>query len=237
MSLEEKIIEIAEDIPKVYEAGYTKAESDFWDGFQNYGNRKSYDKAFRYWGVEYIKPKYKVAPTGQASYLFADNANLKEIYTENFDLGNVAEADAWNGGIYGLCQNCTSLEYFGDINMQPNTTVGYMFYRCYMLKKIEILRVDEKTQFNGTFHGCPELEEVWIDGVIASRGDNNNALTFPVSTKLKKECVLDIFEHLKDFSETELTARMGLPREIIAKLTEEEKDMARNKGWSIFVAN
>lgn len=234
MSIADKLTTISENVPKVYDSGYSKAESDFWDSFQNFGNRTYYDKAFQYWGAEYIKPKYKIKPTSQVSYLFSENPNLKAIYAEDFDLGSVPQSTTWNGGIYGLCQRCSSLEYFGDINIQPNNRVGYMFYYCNNLKKIELLRVNENTIFNGTFSECHNLEEVWFEGIIGSRGDNNNTVSFQHSPNLKKECVLHVFEHLKDFSGTGLTARIALHATTKSKLTDAEKAIATQKGWTIF---
>lgn len=234
MSISEKLTTIAENEQKVYEAGAKSEYDKFWDGFQNFGNRTTYDMAFRYWGAEYIKPKYKITPKSQVSYLFSGNSNLKAIYAKDFDLGSIPKSTTWNGGMYGLFNGCSSLEHVEDINIQPNNTVGYMFMGCTNLKKVEKLRVDENTVFNGTFHHCTNLEEVWFEGVIASKGDNNNTVSFHYSPKLKKECVLHIFEHLKDFSQTGETAKIGLHATAEANLTDAEKAIATQKGWTIF---
>ena len=233
MGIAEKLNTIAENEQKVYEAGYSKAESNFWDGVQNFGNRKDYDKAFNLWGAEYIKPKYKITPTSQASYMFANNPNLKALYAKDFDLGSVPKSTTWNASYYALCRGCKSLEIFEDINIQPNGTLGYVFSGCTNLKKVEMLRVDENTQFNGTFSSNSNLEEVWFEGIIASRGDNNNTFSLHYSPKLKKECVLHIFEHLKDFSETGETAKVGLHPTVVSNLTDAEKAIATQKGWTI----
>lgn len=230
MSIAEKLNTIAENEQKVYEAGAKSEFDKFWDGLQNYGNRKNYDKGFQYWGAEYIKPKYKVVPTGQASYMFADNPNLKAILAEDFDLSSVAQATAWNNGVYGLCNGCSSLEYVEDINIQPNKYFGYMFANCKKLKEIRIVRANENTSFDGTFYECRDLEEVWFEGVIADK----SRLTLHFSSKLKKECVLDMFEHLKDFSETGETAKVGLHPNVISNLADAEKAIATQKGWTIY---
>jgi hypothetical protein len=64
MSIEEKLVTIAENEQKVYEAGQ-KAEYDrFWDDFQENGNRKIYFYAFSgsAWTQETLKPKYTIRP-------------------------------------------------------------------------------------------------------------------------------------------------------------------------------
>ena len=239
----EKLTTIAENQPRVYDNGYTKGVRDgvasgydrFWDGFQNFGSRTYYDKGFQYWGSEYIEPKYKIVPTSQVSYLFADNENLKALYAKDFDLGSVPKSTTWNASYYALCRDCKALEIFEDINIQPNNAVGYMFMGCTNLKKVEKLRVDENTVFNGTFHQCPSLEEVWIDGVIASKGDNNNWVSFHYSPNLKKECVLQVFGCLKDFSTTGETASIGLHEKTVSNLTDAEKAIATQKGWTISI--
>ena len=57
---------IAENVPKVYEAG-KKAEYDaFWDVFQLNGTRANYEYSFasRCWNEKNLKPKYPMTPTG-----------------------------------------------------------------------------------------------------------------------------------------------------------------------------
>ena len=46
MSIAEKLTTIAQNEQKVYDAGYSKAESDFWDAYQKKGARTTYLEHF-----------------------------------------------------------------------------------------------------------------------------------------------------------------------------------------------
>lgn len=84
MTTAEKLIKVAENVPKVYEAGFEAGKAEgggdsyydtFWDGFQGNGERNVYKQLFRtdyslktnkplyYWTNESFKPKYDMRPT------------------------------------------------------------------------------------------------------------------------------------------------------------------------------
>ena len=60
MNIAEKLTVIAENEQKVYEAGKQAECNEFWDNFQNYGNRTEYKHAFRTscWNDDIYNPKY-----------------------------------------------------------------------------------------------------------------------------------------------------------------------------------
>ena len=69
MSIAEKLTTVAENVPKVYEAG-KKAEWDaFWDTYQKLGVSQAYTQAFytNRWTDENYKPKYPFICTSCAS--------------------------------------------------------------------------------------------------------------------------------------------------------------------------
>lgn len=64
MTTAEKLQTIAENVPRVYEAGKEagkKSEYDkFWDAYQNYGNKNGYPNAFYNWRNDCYNPKYPI---------------------------------------------------------------------------------------------------------------------------------------------------------------------------------
>ena len=99
MSISDKLITIAENEQKVFDAGYKrgkqegdygkgvedgkKAEYDnFWDNFQNYGTRRGYQYAFAYsyWNENIFKPKYNITPD-DCSYMFNYNTSGMNLKT------------------------------------------------------------------------------------------------------------------------------------------------------------
>lgn len=83
MTTAEKLIKVAENVPKVYNAGYEKGKSEggsdsfydaFWDSYQTNGERMDYSNAFMSsynlqtkkldyaWTNETFRPKYNIKP-------------------------------------------------------------------------------------------------------------------------------------------------------------------------------
>ena len=74
MSIVNKLVTIAENEQKVYEAGY----KGFLNDYQNNGNRTYYEYAFagRGWGDARYNPKHPITATSCANYMFTDNYNI-----------------------------------------------------------------------------------------------------------------------------------------------------------------
>ena len=77
MSISEKLTKVAENVPKVYEAGKKDEHAKFWDAYQNAENgvpkRTSYLSGFQGnmgWTKDNFYPKYDIKPVGNATQLF-----------------------------------------------------------------------------------------------------------------------------------------------------------------------
>ena len=75
MSVADKLVIIAENEQKVYEAGQKTEYDRFWDVYQDNGKRVSYSGAFygSGWTDETFKPKYDIVPTKESIYMFRDS--------------------------------------------------------------------------------------------------------------------------------------------------------------------
>ncbi len=79
MSMAENLTTIAENVPKVYEAG-KKAECDrFWDAFQNNGNRTDYANAFSYFNFNdsIYNPKYPLRGVLNSTFVQSKVTDVK----------------------------------------------------------------------------------------------------------------------------------------------------------------
>lgn len=116
--------------------GKSQQYNEFWDIFQQNGNRKYYPYAFSFgWNDNNFKPKYPLINLSQVTYMFFNS----EITNVNVDIGiNGIRADA-------------------------------MFSQCKQLQTIKKIIVDDKTVFtSNTFQQCEQLQDITIEGVIAS---------------------------------------------------------------------
>lgn len=213
-------------VGEVYEAGAKSEYDKFWDNFQNYGNRRAYNYAFygadRKWGDTFA-PKYDLV-IENANYLFMYNSgtglNLKEGLAKNnvrFDMSVCTRATA--------CFSYSDIGDLPELNLTSYPAIQVMFQGCKskIIDKI-ILKDDGSQTFNSTFDGYTDLEEVRFEGVIGQNMDIH------WSTKLTHESLMSIIEHLAIVSTTR-TLTLGTAN--LAKLTDEEKAIATEKGWTL----
>jgi hypothetical protein len=196
MSIAEKLTTVAENVPKVYEAGKQAERDSFWSVFQGKGNGANYRYAFCYGRVndKTYNPIYDIVCTD------SDSAGQYMFYQSPITDTKV--------GIYA-----------------PETNLAYAF-RDSKIKIIRLLNVHETTEFTGTFSGCSALKEIRFSGTI---GQNISFYASPLTV----DSMNSIIEHLKDYSGTGTTHTLTFKADRKTMLTEEEKAIATNKGWTL----
>lgn len=194
MSIAEKLVEIAEDMPKVYAAGKQAAYDAFWDVFQNNGGAANYRYAFCYSRFDdtTFNPKYDIECTNvttSGEYMF---------YSSPITDTKV--------GIYA-----------------PTTNINSAF-RSSALVTIRLLHMHDTTTSSGAFSDCTKLKNITISGTIGK------AIGFPDCTKLTHDSLMSIIEHLGTVTST-VTCTLGTTN--LAKLSDTEKAIATQKGWTL----
>ena len=140
MSIEEKLVKVAENQQKVFDAGKQAEYDRFWDIFQQNGNRTQYTQAFCYggWTDEIFKPKYPIRIVS-GNNLFAHNTLITNI-----------DADI-------------------DLTLSNRSQYFALFSACTNLKRIRKIIVNETATYtasNGTFYNCIKLEDITFEGTI-----------------------------------------------------------------------
>lgn len=98
--------------------------------------------------------------------------------------------------------------------------MGNMFYRCYNLTTVPALDVGKVTDMTNMFNSCRNLKSILMTNI----GTN---LDIHYSTKYEREDLLVILNNLKTVTSSK-TLTMGATN--LAKLTDEDKAIAINKG-------
>ena len=206
MNIAEKIAIIAENEPKVYEAGKIDgkqaAYDEFSDAFQNFGQRTDYSKAFNgtvAFTEEHIRNlKYKVVPTGNTGHesLFNKNNAITKVEAINIDLSKVtpSQTSQANGNRY-VFYICPKLEQIEDVGL-PAGYYYYTFGMNYKLHTIELIRSKEDTIFSSAFINDIALKNVRFEGVIGQ------SISFGHSP-LSVDSLKDVILHLKDYTGTD----------------------------------
>lgn len=221
-----------EVLSKVYEAG-KKAEYDrFWDSCQQKGARTDYRYAFGYasWHSTNFYPKYNINPKGDASSMFGGICwgswtpfSLKKRLEDcgvTLDTSQVTNATQ-------MFNSCKFTE-LPIIDISNVTITAGMFSYCDVLTSIEKLIVSEKTGAlsSGIFVGCSKLTHIRFEGTIAKSLHLSN-------TNLDHDSIMSAINCLKDISGTGTTLTLTLGTTLLAKLTDTEKAIATQKGWTL----
>lgn len=184
MSIAEKLLTIAENEQKVYDAGFEagrlsggygegyeagqKAEYDrFWNEYLQNGERENFPYAFAgvCWSDEVYNPPYELTATTSANYMYYFNSVITN----------------------------TKVPIIID-----TATAQNVFYQCTRLETIPSIKVTDRTVFTSWFSGCRALTDINFteDSVIA----NNISLS---PCPLLHDSILNIISVLKDFRETQ----------------------------------
>jgi hypothetical protein len=244
-TLAEKLATIEANVPKVYDAGRSKGYSEgyevgvsegnsdyydtFWDYYQKNGNRTDYQAAFSGdgWTIANLIPKYDIKPE-IATHMFMNNKinNLKNCF-ENVGI-SVDFSDAIS--LMNLFQG-SECEVIIPIDCSSAIDISGIFRNNRNVKKIELYNVPPNVSVDtNMFTNCCALEELIITGVIKKTYWN-----FSSATALSHDSLLNILNILEDKTEdtSGTTWKITLGSTNTGKLTEEELDIAYQKGWDV----
>lgn len=219
MTIAEKLIAIAENEQRVFDAGYEKGASEgggggsydqgfadgkiaerdaFWESLQKGGTRTEYAYAFMNWSDDIYHPKYPIEGSINqclASSTITDTlVDMRVIYTKT-------------------------------------TLCATIFQNCRQLKTIRYIEFSPYADLRNTiFYNCDALENLTVGGTI-----NSNNFDVHWSTKLSHDSLISILNALankkQDTSGTEWVCTLGTTN--LNKLTDAEKAIATEKGWRL----
>lgn len=214
-----------------YDEGKQAEYDEWWDNFQENGERDFYAYAFSGygWTKDTFKPKYDIKPTNLQGLFFyshiqADLPLLLEELGINIDFEN-----ATNNSSMSSTFQWSQFTHIGELNTTMSNTLGMTFNSNVYLVTIDKLKLreDGSQTFNATFSSCRELQNLTITGVIGQNFDIH------YSTKLTHDSLMSIINALKDYSSIGGTYTLNIGATNIAKLTDTEKAIATQKGWTL----
>ena len=122
--------------------------------------------------------------------------------------------------MYFMFKDCRRLTTIPQLNTSNVTNMAGMFQGCTELTTVPALNVDKVTNMMVMFEGCTNLKSILMTNISTD-------LTIAYSTKFEREDLLVILNNLKTVTSSK-TLTMGATN--FAKLTEEDKAIATNKG-------
>lgn len=242
MSIADKLTTIAENVPKVYDSGYNKAEKDFWDAYQNEGKKTDLTRMFgsSAWTNENFKPRYDLKPTNAYGMFWGSkiNGDLVEILDGlgiTLDFSNLSNYEQYaitnafsvtSFTRIGVCD----FRNFKDSAMQ----IGQVFMQSTNLVTIDKIIVNGHGFSSQAFKYCYKLKNLTIEGTIGRNSDFSCGNTVGQSVGgLTEESLLSIIGALADYSESGTTYTLTLGSRNLKNLTDVQKAIATEKGWTL----
>lgn len=227
------LTDVSNEIDKVYDAGVelgkSVGQSEFWDNFQNHGEPMSYASFFNNpspsifypWNEHTFKPQYQIKPT---------NANSMFMRTAIKDCQAILDID------FSLCENFITMcqemysgfTHLGVIDARNATTLEAAFKNCRSVVTIDkLILKDDGSQKIGQFATLAYgLTNIVIEGVIGTSTEFNGG-------RLTHDSLMSIINALKDYAGSGTTYKLTLGATHLGKLTDEEKAIATQKGWTL----
>lgn len=198
-TIADKLVAIAENERRVYEAGAKTEREQFWDRYLRTNN---WSRAFAGYGFGFdnFYPPYDIKPVGNASQLFYawedkqgdSKGSLKQrldecgVILDTSKATNLQSAFAYTRFTELPIIDCTGLE--GASN-------GVFAYTYGALKTIEKIIVKEDTILTNWFHSTNPVN-VTFEGVIGQDLDISYQNVKPSSSALSGDSIKNIIEHL-----------------------------------------
>lgn len=200
---------------------------EFWDAYQNNGNPMDYGYSFcsYRWNDELFTPKYDINATNMAgTFKHATITNLTDLLkTRGVRL---ITSKCVN---FLQCFQSSTITHIPELDLRKSISLSYTF-ACGEIIHIEKLIVSPQTTYSNSFTGANNISHLIFEGEIGQNG-----LNLQWSKKLTKESLLSVLTTLKDYSQdtSGTTYEVTIGAENKAKLTNEELEIAWNKGWEV----
>jgi len=192
MTTAERILRAKQDIDEAYDAGKAAGGggmSDFWDIYQNYGNRSdySYFAAGRGWTDDNYNPKYPIKLNTKAdmtyAYMMFAKTRLSVVDLSDYDITELT-----NPNYMFYLANCVEVKNF---DCSAVTALSQTFQGGKMTK-IELSNISPDCTFSTAFNTCSALKELTLTNCTIGK----NGFNVRWSTSLSADSLKNIVDSL-----------------------------------------
>lgn len=208
---------------------YRYANNTIIDFFTNMSNINSLKHAFSYCGSLTTIPQLDTSNVTDMSYMFDHCTSL--IFVSQLDTSNVTNMN----GMFYYCSNLTSIPQLDTSNV---TNMNSMLYYCQKLTTIPQLDCSKVTDI-GLFGYSGNSSIVNLGGfknlgMQKSLSNTTGNYFLGYANKLTHESIMNVINNLYDRASAGYTVlTLKLHANTLALLSDEEKAIATNKGWTL----
>lgn len=182
------------------------------------------------------------------SFLGSIHTSMYYMFNKSYSLKTIVMLDTPNVASMGSSfRDCYSLEILPEFNVPNLTQLANAFYFCYNLKKLPSFVTQNVDSWNSMITNCYSLEEIpafdMIKAPSLTSAFNNcyklkkiDMFNIPVSFDISTSKWLsqtELVKILNNLATVETTQTLKLGSTLLAKLTDDEKAIATNKGWTL----
>ena len=174
-------------------------------------------------------PEIDTSNATTVNYMFSGCNNLQII--PELDFSNVTTSSY-------LFQSCGKLVRLPNLNLIKNTSLSFTFYGCSALISIGEIRCDSVTSISTPF-GYSEMSSLTHIGGLKNLGmkssvSGTSSSFLQYAPNLTHESAVNIINSLYDRASAGYSVlTLKFNAKTLAKLTDEEKAIATNKGWTL----
>ena len=151
-------------------------------------------------------------------------AYMSKMFKYCYKLTTIPQLDTRNvTTMEAMFNGCQALTTIPQLETRNVTTMNAMFSRCISLTSIPQLDTSHVLNMNFMFEECSNLKSILMTGMKVN-------FDISASTKFETSDLVTILNNLAAVTSTK-TLTMGATN--LAKLTDEEKAIATNKGWTL----
>ena len=178
----------------------------------------------------------------------ADVTSMSYMFSYCYSLTSVPAMDTSRVTSMGqMFYYCISLTSVPAMDTSSVTNMGSMFASCSKLTSVPAMDTSKVTDMNGMFQSCSKLTSVpamdtsnvaYMDSMFYSCSSLTEihmygmkvSFNISASTKFTREALVEILNNLATITSSK-TLTMGSTN--LAKLTDDDKLIATNKGWTL----
>ena len=150
--------------------------------------------------------------------------NMAFMFNNCTNLTTIPQLDTSNvNTMSSMFYNCTNLTTIPQLDTSNVNTMSSMFYMCKKLTTVPALNVSNVTNMSNMFMRCNRLKSILMTGMKVDF-DISDSTTFERT---------DLVTILNNLATVTTTQKLKMGTTNLAKLTDEDKAIATNKGWTL----
>ncbi len=196
MNIADKLQTVAENVPKVYDAGKQTQHNDFWDKYLD--EDVAITSIYNYnkfsgagWKDDTFCPtKDLKVGYGKQWFYYSRITNIKQKLIDcgvKFDFSNASDLGAFYEG-----STTTEVPEIDLTAIKGGTQAQRLFYGCQRLVTIDKIKTKDIIVYGNDFVSCTALENLLWEGSIG------NPLDIKQSAKLTTKSIVSTVEHLNN---------------------------------------